>query len=262
MIADVGQGAVRGDQRRARRQLRLAVLRGQRAGPRADPRCATWHRRARSSRRRTAADDGFCSITGGYVVRDPGLPTLLGRYVYGDFCNAALRSVDLDTPTTDAAIGLNVSSLSSFGEDACGRLLVVSLNGPVSRMTDGPSTPCEPEADRRRPRRPRRPRRRRPTVTPARPRRPTRAPRPTPSATPRPERHARPHRLRHRDGHARGPAERRDAHPHPGPGPVRGLDARHRPVLPRPASASCPSPCAPTRRAGSPSAPRASRARP
>ena len=39
--------------------------------------------------------DGFCSITGGYVVRDPGLPTLLGRYLYGDFCKGALRSVDL-----------------------------------------------------------------------------------------------------------------------------------------------------------------------
>ena len=42
--------------------------------------------------------DGFCSITGGYVVRDPGLPTLLGRYVYGDFCASGLRSVDLAEP--------------------------------------------------------------------------------------------------------------------------------------------------------------------
>ena len=42
--------------------------------------------------------DGFCSITGGYVVRDPGLPTLAGRYLYGDFCASALRSVDLANP--------------------------------------------------------------------------------------------------------------------------------------------------------------------
>ena len=39
--------------------------------------------------------DGFCAIIGGYVVRDPGLPTLLGRYIYGDYCASALRSVDL-----------------------------------------------------------------------------------------------------------------------------------------------------------------------
>src|SRR5438132_1389513 len=30
--------------------------------------------------------DGWCSITGGYVVRDPTLPELAGRYVYGDYC--------------------------------------------------------------------------------------------------------------------------------------------------------------------------------
>ena len=32
---------------------------------------------------------GFCAIVGGHVVRDPGLPSLLGRYVYGDNCNQA-----------------------------------------------------------------------------------------------------------------------------------------------------------------------------
>ena len=31
-------------------------------------------------------DQGFCSITGGYIVRDPKLPSLRGRYVYGDYC--------------------------------------------------------------------------------------------------------------------------------------------------------------------------------
>ena len=44
---------------------------------------------------KTHGGDGFCSITGGYVVRDPGLPTLVGRYIYGDFCNSNLRSVVL-----------------------------------------------------------------------------------------------------------------------------------------------------------------------
>ena len=85
---------------------------------------------------------GFCSITGGYVVRDPGLPTLLGRYLYGDYCNAPLRSVDLANPSSDAAVGVSVSGLSSFGQDACGRLLAVSLNGPVYRIVDGQPSAC------------------------------------------------------------------------------------------------------------------------
>ncbi|HET6548670.1 MAG TPA: PQQ-dependent sugar dehydrogenase, partial [Solirubrobacter sp.] len=71
--------------------------------------------------------EGFCAIVGGYVVRDPGLPTLAGRYVYGDNCHQQLRSVELGEPATDAPVGLSVDRLSSFGEDACGRVLVVSL---------------------------------------------------------------------------------------------------------------------------------------
>jgi hypothetical protein len=35
---------------------------------------------------------GFCAIVGGYVVRDPGLPTLTGRYLYGDNCEPRLWS--------------------------------------------------------------------------------------------------------------------------------------------------------------------------
>jgi len=86
---------------------------------------------------------GFCAIVGGHVVRDPGLPSLLGRYVYGDNCNQALRSVDLATPASDAAVGIDVTSLAGFGEDACGRVLVVSLGGQVSRIVDGTPTPCD-----------------------------------------------------------------------------------------------------------------------
>jgi len=83
-------------------------------------------------------DDGWCSITGGYVVRDPGVPALRGRYVYGDFCLGRLRSVRLSRGRArgDRAIAgvPRVPSLSSFGEDARGRVYVLSLDGPVYRL--------------------------------------------------------------------------------------------------------------------------------
>ena len=88
-----------------------------------------------------ATSAGNCSITGGDVVRDAGVPALLGRYVYGDFCEGRLRSARLSAGSAqgDAAIpGLaKVGSLSSFGEDARGRVYVVSLSGPVYRLVAG-----------------------------------------------------------------------------------------------------------------------------
>ena len=92
--------------------------------------------------RRHEDPDGVCSITGGYVVRDPGLPTLLGRYLYGDVCAPRLRSALLTEAGTDARTDLAISTPTSFGEDACGRIYVASLNGPVHRIEDGAATPC------------------------------------------------------------------------------------------------------------------------
>lgn len=80
--------------------------------------------------------DGNCSITGGYVVRDRSLGSLLGRYVYGDFCLGRIRSALLRPGEArgDRATGLEVPSLSSFGEDARGRVYAASLDGPVYRL--------------------------------------------------------------------------------------------------------------------------------
>jgi glucose/arabinose dehydrogenase len=86
--------------------------------------------------------DGYCAIVGGYVVRDAGLPSLAGRYVYGDNCSAPLRSVVLSSPATDAATGMSLSGLSSFGEDACGHLFAASASGGVYRIQDGAVSPC------------------------------------------------------------------------------------------------------------------------
>jgi glucose/arabinose dehydrogenase len=86
--------------------------------------------------------DGYCAIVGGYVVRDAGLPSLAGRYVYGDNCSAPLRSVVLSNTATDAATGMSLSGLSSFGEDACGHLFAASISGGVYRIQDGAVSPC------------------------------------------------------------------------------------------------------------------------
>jgi glucose/arabinose dehydrogenase len=91
---------------------------------------------------KTHAGQGFLAIVGGYVVRDAGLPTLAGRYIYGDNSNTALRSVVLSNPATDAATGMNLSGLSSFGEDACGHLFAASISGGVYRIQDGAVSPC------------------------------------------------------------------------------------------------------------------------
>jgi len=88
-------------------------------------------------------DSGFCSITGGYVVRDPGLQELNGRYVYGDLCYSSLRSFTPGAPGDDrqeAALG--VTRLVSFGEDACGRLYTVEIGGTVSRVEDSTPSGC------------------------------------------------------------------------------------------------------------------------
>jgi glucose/arabinose dehydrogenase len=85
----------------------------------------------------TYTHDAGCSVTGGYVVRDRSLPTLHGRYVYGDFCSGDLRSfpaVPGKPATDDRPLGLQVPSLSSFGEDAAGHVYVASLEGAIYEL--------------------------------------------------------------------------------------------------------------------------------
>src|SRR3954469_17018925 len=92
------------------------------------------------------SSDGYCAIVGGYVVRDPALGALNGRYLYGDNCQSAIRSAALVAPpatvSDDAATGLSVGGLTSFGEDSCGHVYTASGNGPVSRIDGDTFTPC------------------------------------------------------------------------------------------------------------------------
>jgi glucose/arabinose dehydrogenase len=79
---------------------------------------------------------GFCAIIGGYVVRDRSLGSLYGRYLYGDNCNSGIYSARLRTghATGGNRLPFRVQRLSSFGEDARGRIYLVSLGGSVYRL--------------------------------------------------------------------------------------------------------------------------------
>ena len=79
---------------------------------------------------------GFCSITGGYVVRDRACPALYGRYVYGDLCNGRLRVATLRAGRA-ASRTLSCPRSPASRRSARtppGASTSTSLNGPVYRF--------------------------------------------------------------------------------------------------------------------------------
>jgi hypothetical protein len=88
-----------------------------------------------------------CSIIGSYVVRDPSLDGLYGRYLYSDYCTGEIRSLVLPSAAAggasdDRSEGLSVASPTAFGEDACGRLYVASEEGTVYRFVGSTRPAC------------------------------------------------------------------------------------------------------------------------
>lgn len=73
--------------------------------------------------------DGF-SVTGGFVYRGQE-PSLVGRYVFGDFVTGRTWTLDADAPERDEAqmlvdTGLNIAA---FAEDENGEILVLDYSG-------------------------------------------------------------------------------------------------------------------------------------
>ena len=85
---------------------------------------------------RRLGENGNCAAIGGYVVRDAALTGLSGRYLHGDNCNPTIYSVRLSSRGArgNRSTGLRLSGLSSFGEDALGRVYATSLRGGVYRL--------------------------------------------------------------------------------------------------------------------------------
>lgn len=85
----------------------------------------------------TYGRDQGCSVTGGVVYRGTALAGLEGAYLYSDFCTGGVRALVDDgnggfrsVEVTDAP-----GTVVSFGQDAQGEVLVLSLEDGVFRLT-------------------------------------------------------------------------------------------------------------------------------
>jgi hypothetical protein len=83
----------------------------------------------------------WCAVMGGYVVRDPGLSGLVGRYLFADHCTGRIFSARISSKGRAFAVGptgLTAPGLvNSFGTDASKRLYVAMVNGWVYRIAAG-----------------------------------------------------------------------------------------------------------------------------
>jgi glucose/arabinose dehydrogenase len=88
-------------------------------------------------------EGGRCAIIGGYVVRDPSLPDLLGRYIYGDLCTGELRSfiphVHAQEAVDDEPVG-NIAGpeVTTFGEGLAGQIYYAERTGNVYQLVETP----------------------------------------------------------------------------------------------------------------------------
>jgi glucose/arabinose dehydrogenase len=81
--------------------------------------------------------DQGCSVTGGVVVRDPGLPEWNGVYLYGDYCSGRVWGL----LRGEAAIWQSQLlfdtdfNVTAFGQDAAGGVYLLDQRGGVYRLT-------------------------------------------------------------------------------------------------------------------------------
>lgn len=78
-----------------------------------------------------------CSVTGGFVYRGRLIPSLVGHYIYADYCKGWIRSFKVERGTVTASRewqGLEPGQVASFGQDGQGELYVCDLGGTVYRL--------------------------------------------------------------------------------------------------------------------------------
>jgi glucose/arabinose dehydrogenase len=78
--------------------------------------------------------DGACSVTGGVVYRGTQVPSLVGQYIFGDYCWSTLRAY---ANGSIVDLGLPVGNVVSIDQDATGEIYVLGFDGSVSKLVTG-----------------------------------------------------------------------------------------------------------------------------
>jgi hypothetical protein len=73
-------------------------------------------------------------VIGGYLVRDPALPSFAGRYLFGRFSSGNIISLGPGAAPPAQDTNLDIANVSGFGEDGVGHLYATSLAGEVYRL--------------------------------------------------------------------------------------------------------------------------------
>lgn len=85
-------------------------------------------------------DNGDRSITGGYVYRGSAIPSLAGKYIYGDYISGRIWALELDGDTrkSNTLILEDNALISSFGQDLKGEVYYLNYGeGKVMKVVNG-----------------------------------------------------------------------------------------------------------------------------
>lgn len=85
---------------------------------------------------------GQCAIIGGLVYRGSAIPWLSGTYLFGDYCTGQVWALDGDAESDRRMIEIADldTLLFSFGTDADGEVLLLTLGGPILRLVESTSS--------------------------------------------------------------------------------------------------------------------------
>ena len=80
--------------------------------------------------------DGVCSVTGGFVYRGSNMPSLYGKYIYGDWCTGDIWALNYsgDGNNVNESLLQSGINIASFGLDQNNELLICA-NANIYKLT-------------------------------------------------------------------------------------------------------------------------------